>query len=269
MTPAYRRAVLSAKRLVGDYGIRKPIDIDVEAIALDRGLFVRDGPLSGAWARLIRKGNGGLIRISTAITLEGQRRFCIAHELGHFLLHADLDQLELLCTSNDMFSGHARRPEEPEANAFAGEMLMPEDVIGPHLDPTDLTLARLDDIAKEFRTTISTTVHRVVDVAAHVCALVRSEAGKLRSFHAGPDFPFRIREMRSQLDARSCAGEFFRDDGLEEHEDDVPADAWLDDNRLGDSETVRELTIPMPSYGTTLTLLWIVPGSELDYLAAE
>ena len=267
MTRDHRKAVHAAKRLVEDYAIRSPANIDIDAIALDRGVFVTEGPLSGSWARLVRKRNGGLIRVSTDITIVGQRRFCVAHELGHFLLHSNLDQL-VFCTSKDMLPGYARRPEEPEANAFAGEVLMPESLFCGRLNPVELSLAQLEDIAGEFKTTISATIHRVVDVAVHVCALVRSEGGTLRSFKAGPDFPFRIREMRTELDARSCAGEFFRDGAGVEREADVPADAWLENLRFTGSETVRELTVPMPSYGSALTVLWVVPGSELDHVAA-
>lgn len=268
MTPAHRRAVHNAKRIVEEYAIRTPADIDIEAIAYDRGLFVTDGLLAGSWARLVRKGNGGIIRVSTAIEIAGQRRFCVAHELGHFTLHQNVDQLEF-CTSTDMLPGYARRPEEPEANAFAAEILMPEDLFRDRLNPTDLNLTQLQAIAGDFMTTISATIYRLVDVSVHVCALVRSENGRLRSFHACHDFPFRIREMRSRLDGRSCAGEFFRDGKVEAHEAEVPADAWLEDRRITGRETVRELTVLMPNYGSTLTVLWVVPGSKLDYAAAD
>ena len=66
MTRDHRKAVHAAKRLVEDYAIRSPANIDIDAIALDRGVFVTEGPLSGSWARLVRKGNGGLIRVSLA-----------------------------------------------------------------------------------------------------------------------------------------------------------------------------------------------------------
>jgi hypothetical protein len=171
-----------------------------------------------------------------------------------------------------MLPGYARRTEEPEANAFAGEVLMPQRIFRSQLEPRLLTLAMLDDVSSAFDVTISAAIHRVVDVAVHVCALVRSEAGKMKSFHVCSDFPFRIRDMGSHLDPRSCAGEFFRDGFVEEREDDVPVDAWLEDQQLQGlygHETVRELTVPMPKYDSALTLLWIVPGSPLDGAAAE
>ncbi len=271
MTSEYRRyriAAWTARCLVEDYAIRTPAEIDIEAIALDQGLYVTTGPLSGSWARLVRKGPRGVVRVSSSIKSEGQRRFCVAHEIGHFLLHAGRNQIEQ-CRFEDMVPGHARRTEEPEANAFAGELLMPQMIFRSYLDPNQLTLATLDNISSAFEVTISAAIHRVIDVAVHVCALVRSEAGRLKSFHVCSDFPFRIRDMGSRLDLRSCAGEFFRDGFVEEREDEVPADAWLEDQRLQGHETVRELTVPMPSYNTALSVLWIVPGSPLDYLAAE
>ncbi len=268
MTHVHRNAARAATRLVNEYAIRAPSEIDVEAIALDQGLYVTNGPLPGSWARLLRKGSGGVIRVSSSIELEGQRRFCIAHEIGHFLLHGDKNQIEL-CSSEDVLANYARRAEEPEANAFAGELLMPEAIFRESLSQNELTLSGLDAVSVAFGTTISATIHRVVDVAVHVCALVRSEKGRLRSFHVCGDFPFRIRDMRARLDPRSCAGEFFRDGAVEEREADVPADAWLQDGRLSGSETIRELTVPMPTYDHALTMLWVVPGSALDYLAAE
>ena len=105
-----------------------------------------------------------------------------------------------------MLPGYAQRSEEPEANAFAGEMLMPYTILRSCLDPNELTLAFLDDVSSAFRVTISATIHRVVDVAVHVCALVRSEAGRMKSFHVCNDFPFRIRSMGSQLDPDRVLG---------------------------------------------------------------
>lgn len=268
MTHRFRRAVRAAKGVVEDYGITAPDDIDLEAIALDRGLVVFDGPLSGSWARLLRKGDGGVVRVSDSIPYAGQRRFCIAHELGHFLLHEDRSQLAF-CSNEDMLPGYAQGPEEPEANAFAGELLMPESFVQNRLDPANLTLGTLSELASEFETTMSATIHRVVDVAVHVCALIRSEAGVLRSFHRCSDFPFRIREMGSRLDARACAGEFYIDGHSTEREADVLAEAWLEDNRLSGDESIREITVPMPRFNSAVTLLWVVPGSRLDHLAAE
>lgn len=61
-----------------------------------------------SWAIFVAPGRG-----------HGRRRFSIAHELGHYLLHRDL-----------IAAGIPLGPEhEREANEFAAELLMPEEVI--------------------------------------------------------------------------------------------------------------------------------------------
>lgn len=50
---------------------------------------MRSGPLRGAEGRLIHEEERGVATISDKITHPGKRSFVIAHELGHFELHAD------------------------------------------------------------------------------------------------------------------------------------------------------------------------------------
>jgi Zn-dependent peptidase ImmA (M78 family) len=62
---------------------------------------------------------------------EHRRRFTIAHEIGHYILHSDemlhydKDELENIYLRSDDISS----PEEIEANHFAAELLMPEELI--------------------------------------------------------------------------------------------------------------------------------------------
>jgi Zn-dependent peptidase ImmA (M78 family) len=61
-----------------------------------------------------------------------RQAFTIAHELGHLLLHGDvevhIDERRLL-GRRDQVSSKAVDPREIEANQFAAELLMPEDLI--------------------------------------------------------------------------------------------------------------------------------------------
>ena len=66
-----------------------------------------------------------MIVVSDDAYASGKWRFVIAHELGHFLRHPELDQFRL-CTDADMGTWYRAGPEQ-EANDFAAELLMPED----------------------------------------------------------------------------------------------------------------------------------------------
>jgi hypothetical protein len=188
----------------------------------------------------------------------------VAHELGHFKLHENVDQLAF-CTSRDMVPWYKTRPEEPEASAFAAELLMPEPFFRDRCSPrTPLSLRLLEALAEEFQATLTATAFRLVELGSHVCALVVSRQGEIAWSHVCGDFPLRLQAWRSKVDGDTCAAEFFRGGGTAKMEEDVPATAWLDDRRVGDTWTIRELMVPMPSYESALSVLWVVPGSKLD-----
>ena len=77
-----------AFKLAQQYGFSHPSEIDLESIAMDRGVLVVYGRLHGCEARLVRKGrSAGLIRVRDDIPAPGQKRFALAHDLGHWELH--------------------------------------------------------------------------------------------------------------------------------------------------------------------------------------
>ncbi|MDX6524482.1 MAG: hypothetical protein QOI17_1995, partial [Gaiellales bacterium] len=88
-----------------------------------------------------------------------RRRFSVAHEVGHFLLHA-LDQRQaVFCRAADMRPDpdSPERLREREANRFAAELLMPEPMVAreaQRLGPDPLALAprfAVSDLAMGFR----------------------------------------------------------------------------------------------------------------------
>ncbi len=264
MNTQHAVATARARRLIVEYGLTMPESIDVEAIAFDLGLLVIYAPLKGADARLLRRGDRGIIRVNTAIELEGQRRFCVAHEVGHFLIHRREKPLAD-CSARDMLSGYRESGQEPQANAFAAELLLPEPIFR-ELAPLNPGLAPLENLAQTFRATLTAAVYRYVELGIAVCAMIVSREGRIQWFLAGSDFHFSVRNPGSTLDPRTCAGSFFRGRDLKKTEDDVPVDAWLCDADLDTTWTVREIMVPMPRYSSALSLLWVVSGSPLDVL---
>jgi len=256
------RAAAKARTIISELGIYDALQIDVEAIAFARGALVVERPLRGASARLIRRGDKGVIAVREDIRELGQKRFCVAHELGHFELHKKADQLAF-CT-DEMVSWYKARPEETEANEFAAELLMPENLFRSLCPQTEPTVSGIEVLTEAFKTTLTAALVRFVDLGARVSALVVSRDGRVRWFRAGKDFRFRIRSPGRAVDPRSCAGSFFQKRAGAGEPDVVSASAWLEDSRVESSWTLRELLLPLPRYATTLSLLWVPPGSAMD-----
>jgi hypothetical protein len=103
--PDYRTARAAAANLRSKHDA-EAVPVDVEAIAAAVGLKVRRGLF----------GHDGLLRHDVIEVPEGHpgaERFVVAHELGHHCLRHQ----------------GARHKIEPEANAFASELLMPRDAL--------------------------------------------------------------------------------------------------------------------------------------------
>jgi hypothetical protein len=79
----------------------------------------------------------------------GRRRFTIAHECGHWVLHAPGADHPVCCRSEDVSEQsdvervRQLRRREAEANAFARELLMPEPLVVEHAQATGCNLAAL------------------------------------------------------------------------------------------------------------------------------
>ena len=69
--------------------------------------------------------NKWLIIYNSAVSSEGRKRFTIAHEFGHYILHRN-QQSEFSCGTDDIETGDSR-DIELEADLFASTLLMPLD----------------------------------------------------------------------------------------------------------------------------------------------
>lgn len=237
--------------------IRSLSEIDIACIALHHGLRVRYGGIVGAQGRLASKGRRGYIRIADTITEEPRRRFIIAHELGHHLIHAPSGQLSL-CTDDDLLRYDAvAHGAEEEANWFAAELLMPKPLFEPKCDVQTPSLAAVRVLANEFDTTLTATAIRFVDLCPEACAVVWSQGGTIRWAIRGPDFTPWI-EFGRTLDSYTHAADAFRGKPVPKGPQVVPARAWTDMAGRGD---IYEDTAWFGGIGATLTLLWL-PGES-------
>lgn len=146
------------------YGITAPDELVLEDLAFALGVAVLEGRLDSADARLIRAGNKGLIRVKADIPEQGRKRFALAHEIGHWVLHEKVSQV-LSCISEDMVARYKSSAPEAEANAFAAELLMPERHYRGKAAGGDPGPALLKALAGYFKTTLTATAVRFVEVS--------------------------------------------------------------------------------------------------------
>ena len=242
-----------AEEIIKELRIREPSEIELEDIAMERGVLVRERLLKGSEARLVRRGRTGIITVDKSITEEGRKRFAVAHELGHFELHRD-SQL-LFCTEQDMVVWNENKPQEIEANEFAANVLMPESLFLARIGKEKPNLNIVKSLAEEFRTSLTATAVRYAQLSPEPCAAVISREGVIKWYRKSSCFRHHVK-VGSTLSTNTYAGDYF--DGCEVPLKPMkaPAFAWLAGNVDGEAEII-EHSLPFTRYNAVLSLLWI------------
>ncbi|MEM7245998.1 MAG: ImmA/IrrE family metallo-endopeptidase [Acidobacteriota bacterium] len=254
-------AARRATELLSEYAIDAPSQLDLDALAFAAGALVLDAPLLGALARLVRRGDRGIIRVREGLT-SPRRRFCIAHELGHFLLHGGTSQLAS-CTL-EMIDDYRASREELEANAFAAELLLPRAAFQERCGAGAPTADRVRTLADEFGVSLTATLWRTAELGPTPGAIVGAREGRLSWFKRSDDFLFRLRDVGSRVGREALAHAACRGEREGIHHARVPARSWLDDRRVEESWTLGEICVPMLSVGSSLSLIWLTPDAGVD-----
>ncbi|HEO1804982.1 TPA: ImmA/IrrE family metallo-endopeptidase [Acinetobacter baumannii] len=106
--------------------------IDIESIILGLGVRIReDSSLNnGIIGKITFEGEVPVISINPKEnTYNSRRRFTLAHELGHYVLHSKESKREFIDMSETMFRSEGSNDFEVEANHFAASILMPEGIL--------------------------------------------------------------------------------------------------------------------------------------------
>jgi len=242
-----RRAGRLAKKLLADLGIDHPRDVAMELVAAARGVTVRAAPLSGVQATLVRAGPRGVVIVASSLAA-APRRFVLAHEIGHFELHADVSFLGL-CTG-DAVPFASASPFEDEASTFASELLLPRRLALPMCAGEDASWDLVRDLADTFRVSLTAAALRFVTLSERATALVFVREGRVAWSRRSFRWKARIERGRAigapstALTARpDWAGARAR----------VRASVWIDD--APDGATIVEDAFAMSVAGGVMVLL--------------
>jgi len=245
--------LVKAEEIIKNLQIREPSEIQIRDISMVRGVYVKEKILEGSEARLLRKGSIGIITVNNRIPEEGRKRFAIAHELGHFELHT-VSQL-VLCAEEDMYVWNKNKEQEIEANEFAASILMPTEIFAPHFDAGPPNIEIVRDLSGKFRTTLTATALRYVQLSSEPCAATITKNGIIKWYKKSPSFDFHIKvgeklsPIIEDLDSHDV-------EEVPTRPTKVPASAWLAGVK-NEEALIFEQSIALRSYGVILSLLWI------------
>ena len=212
--------------LLQGLGISRPEQIELDVIAWTRGLEIEFRHMNGCDARIVGRGDRGVLTVNSRQTPERQR-FSVAHELGHWELHRGA---LMLCRDDDIDIPRAQaRAHERDADAFAAALLMPAYLFVPAFEESTSrdpwrTVMRLSEV---FRTSLLATAFRTVNLGLWDGWLVCHSATGRNWFRAAPS---RLQDAfpRRDLDPRTPAFDAVYAKRAPRAVLELPADTWFE-----------------------------------------
>lgn len=167
--PRYARINTEVDRLLSEARIRKaPVPVDKIATSVGATVIYNNfnNEVSGV---LIRKEGATIIGVANEQSPE-RKRFTIAHELGHFLLHQGEEvhvDKAFFVKFRSPLSSKAEDVEEIEANAFAAALLMPmsflvRDLQGAQIDIEDGE--QIGELATQYQVSTQAMTYRLMNI---------------------------------------------------------------------------------------------------------
>ena len=252
---------------------RFPVPVEDVALEYTQQKF-RDAPIAKVQGAALdgfegllaanKKRTKWMILYNSAVSSEGRKRFTIAHEFGHYLLHRH-QQEEFACGAGDIETageGRGSRDIEKEADDFATALLMPLDDFRRQVDGEAVSFDLLGHCADRYGVSLTAAAIRWLEIAPQRAVLVASRDDHMlwassneAAFKSGAFFATRkhtIELPRSALaHSRNCTG---RPQSL-----DTRAQVWFP--REPAEMPITEMTKVAGNYGYTLTLL-VMPEAE-------
>lgn len=256
--PRYVIAACRARDLLAELQIQDPEEIVIERIAPFKRAPVRYANLAGCDGQIMRTGDTALITVRSSIDRVGQRRFVIAHELGHVVLHQGIRQVDQVdANQTDNFHHHQKDPAELEANYFAAELLMPKVFFQKDASRLEPSWDNIRALSERYQTTLSSTAIQFVHYSPESVLVVASERGERSWFLFGDGARDFYLNDEQRVHRYTCAHELIAEGKTRSRSADIPAGAWLSGFDPNGKECITEDSMRATGSRFVLSLLWI------------
>lgn len=126
------------------------LPINVKNIVQKLGIILKPFPLGDDVSGVLSLENGKSVIIYNSLQSKQRRRFTIAHELGHYILHRNESNLfvdsnfKLFRSNNSSDTPHKAFLEQ-QANLFAASILMPKELVEREIEKIDFDFSKGDE----------------------------------------------------------------------------------------------------------------------------
>src|SRR4051812_14828223 len=123
-------AHIQAQKLLDDCGLDEITDFPMDLFVAGLDAILIEETLNNCDGKIIFGNTKAVIKLNSQIQFPERKRFVVAHEIGHLMLHKNMQLPDDTFANFNIIAGMERTlksgTQELEANEFASELLMPE-----------------------------------------------------------------------------------------------------------------------------------------------
>ena len=253
---------LAVKRLYQECGMYDPLDLSIQDVIQSKNILIKEEGIDGADGRIVTNGDSAVITIDSKIEFESRKRFVLAHELGHYVLHRH--NKKLFQDNSDTLNQWYHKVfgnEELEANEFAAEFLMPADIFIDECKGKIFKPEFVDYLAEGFEVSKTASILRYVQHGNYPVCIIYCKDNKMKWWKSSHDFKYYLEfNHNSPPPTDSVAFELFTTNAFytgEERKQQIRKSTWLRLNKFNDRDTdFYEYCLFVPSYNYSISVIW-------------
>lgn len=260
-------AHLSARQVLASCGLDEVTDLEMDLIVAGLDAMLIEEELTNCDGKIIFGTSKTIIKVNSKIQFAERKRFVIAHEIGHLIMHKNMTLPDDTFSNFNIIAGMEKAlkngKQELEANEFASELLMPEQLFLKEAKNKKFSPALIKQLATRFKTSLTATVFRYLQLDLHPLCLVFIENGKVKYWKKSDALKVWMEDYnRVPPPTDSVAMEYIQQDydfvySMEEKAQTIKKSTWFKLREYNDEDSeFFEYCIPTKRYKTILSIIW-------------
>lgn len=252
------RQAQAARELLINCGVENPAEIDIKDLITFHDGIVQEVSLENCDGRMVMKSGRSIVSLNSNIEFPQKKRFVLAHELGHIILHGGQE-----ATFSDDYAtleAYKNGPQEIEANEFASELLMPELLFKEACFKQKFGSELIKNLSERFNTSLTSTVYRYIDLGPHPICVFYSKDRKVQYWKKSEQFRYWIPDRNKlNVPGDSVAEEFYAKGKIYTKKDSdqiITKSTWFELREYDTDTPMFEFCIITPRYNTVLSVVW-------------
>lgn len=260
-------AHIQAQQLLENCGLDEITDLEMDLFVSGLDTMLIEEELTNCDGKIIFGNNKTVIKVNSNIQFEQRKRFVIAHEIGHLIMHRNMQLPDDTFSNFNIIAGMEKvlknGRQELEANEFACELLMPEKLFLKEVKGKKFSPLLIKQLSERFKTSLTATVFRYLQFnQLHPICLVFIENGKVKYWKKSDDLKVWLGDYtRLAPPSDSVATEYIQKNyefvyKLEEKAQTINKSTWFKLSEYDEDTDFYEYCIPTKRYQTILSIIW-------------